>query len=148
MVDEIPDKIKKALEKRNERFKAYIAEGKRNYIEIPDLIPGYLYKIHARNARFGIWVPQRFGFLISRMKFRDNYLFEEIHYDASDMFGTARPLAEVERSPFDADTLNLIDHKREDDGDLYLAYPNSEDILEYLNNFEQDDPERQALLED
>ena len=147
MVDEIPDKIKKSLKERDKRFKTYIAEEEQAYIEIPDLIPGYLYKIHARNARFGIWIPQRFGFLISRMKFRSNYLFEEIHYDASEMFGTARPLAEMEQSPFDADTLNLIDHKS-DDGDLYLSYPNSEDVLEYLNNFEQDDPERQMLLED
>ena len=115
------------------------------YIKMPDLKPGFLYKIKARNALFGIWLPQRNSFLISRMKFRKNYLFEEFHCDTSKWHGTAWPLTEIKKSPFEAEKLNQIEHQRHD-GDLYLDYPNSEAVLEYLNGYENKDPDRQHLL--
>ena len=136
----------KRLKDVRARLKQREEEKARECIQTPDLISGYLYQIHARNARFGIWLPQRFSFLISRVKFSSNYLFEEIHFNASDWHGTARPMVEMERSPFKAEELNYKEFQR-DDGDIYLDYPDSEEILEYLNMFERDDPERKYLLE-
>ena len=37
----------------------------------------HVYKIHARNAHYGIWIAENKSFLISRWKFGENYPFEE-----------------------------------------------------------------------
>lgn len=153
MTDKIKERFTKYLKNRGMTYEDWLEHrNPTNYVNISDLIPGYLYKIKARNALFGIWLPQRFSFLISRVKFRSNYLFEEFHCDIADhqpdlkWHGTAFPLAEMEQSPFKAEELNHREFQRED-GDLYLDYPDAEDVLEYLNSFERDDPERQHLLE-
>jgi DNA-directed RNA polymerase subunit RPC12/RpoP len=49
----------------------------------------WLYKIVARNAGVGIWEAKRKAFVISRYKFKDNFLFEEFHYAKGPPFGTA-----------------------------------------------------------
>ena len=69
-------------------------------IPVKDMKQGYLYKIHARNASYGIWDSLQGGFWIRRTKFRDTFAFVEIHWDLSEAFGTARPQMELERSPF------------------------------------------------
>lgn len=92
----------------------------KDYIKIEDLKEGYTYRILARNARYGIWVPKTSGFLISRIKFGDNFLFEEYHWDC-ESYATVKPIREVERSPFTI----------EDD-----MYKQEAKILTYLNNFE------------
>jgi len=61
---------------------------------------GWLYIIKARNASIGIFRERTSDFVISRTKFKDNYLFEEIHYEADASFGTVIPLKEVEEAPF------------------------------------------------
>jgi hypothetical protein len=106
----------------------YGREGKfieQEYLEPHELKPGGLYKIVARNAKHGIWCPDQGGFWISRYKFRDNFLFVELHWDLSDGFGTVRPLEFIEMSPFDPKDFDT----RERPSQV------REDALEYLNTF-------------
>jgi hypothetical protein len=87
-----------------------------SYLKMNELKHGYLYKIKARNAEYGIWDKNEFGFVISRFKFDLNYVFEEYHWDASEDFGTAKPLEEIEKSPF-------------------TKFDEHDSILVYLNEF-------------
>ncbi len=101
-------------------------------LKIDECKEGYLYKIDARNSNYGIFVMSRYGtiiipeFVISRFKFRDNFTFEEIHVDGSDHFGTALPIKEIEKSPFD-----LIDFSER-------PRTKEKEILDYLNKFNRD----------
>jgi len=102
----------------------------KDYIKMEDLKEGYLYRIIARNARYGIWKADEQSFIISRIKFGDNFLFPEYHYDCP-AFATAQPLKEIEQSPFRPKDIRLV----------YEVVNNSvkeEEILEYLNKFEGD----------
>ena len=103
------------------------------YLKIDQLKAGYLYKIDARNASHGIWLPQRESFAISRIKFGDNFLFEENHWDC-ESFATAKPINEIEKSPFDADNINVVEIEGGKYG-IYVGYKDEEEILEYLNKF-------------
>lgn len=104
----------------------YIDEGKRtDYIKMPDLLDGYLYRIHARNSNLGIWSASDNGFIISRVKFNLNYLFVEFHYDFSEHFGTVKPFTVIEKAPFvldeidinnDAALLNYLNERGRDNG--------------------------------
>lgn len=69
-------------------------------MKVEEMKEGYLYAIHARNAEYGIWKPDEYGFLIRRTKFQDVFTFVELHWDVSSDFGTARPKMELELSPF------------------------------------------------
>lgn len=92
-----------------------------SYLPVGELKFGFLYKINARNASVGVWMGKVGSFLISRYKFQINFLFEELHYDLDETYGTVKPLQELERSPF-----NL--------GDLTTNRGHNEDsILDYLN---------------
>ena len=91
----------------------------KDYLKMEELKDGYLYKIIARNASYGIWRSDNQAFIISRIKFGDNFVFEEHHYDCPN-WATAQPLEEIEESPFKVE--NLEDEK---------------EILEYLNRFEE-----------
>lgn len=104
-----------------------------SYITIPNLKPGFIYKIRARNAQFGIWLPQRNSFLISRTKFGNNYLFEEYHWDTGSPHGTVKPLEEIEESPFKAENLNEGWDETAVKGSKYIGYPQAEKVLNYLN---------------
>lgn len=88
-----------------------------DYLKVEELKDGYLYRINARNADYGIWYGEKGAFIISRTKFYDNYLFEEIHWDLSEDFGTVKPIEEVEKSPFKVE-------------DIYTM---GADVLKYLN---------------
>lgn len=109
------------------------------YLKIDQLKAGYLYRIRARNASYGIWLPQRQGFIISRIKFGNNYLFEEYHYDCL-AFATAKPLEEIERSPFNAEEINIVqlekDGREYKAGEWSMGYLKAQEILKYLNKFE------------
>jgi len=94
----------------------------KNYLKMDELKNGYLYKIIARNAAYGIWKADTRGFIISRIKFGSNYIFEEYHYDC-EAFATAQPLEEIEKSPFDTEN---------------FVYDNEKAVLDYLNKFEKD----------
>jgi hypothetical protein len=119
-----------------------------NYIKIPDLKPGYLYRIHARNASYGIWfgdtgTTNAFGFAISRIKFGDNFIFTEYHWDMPS-FATARPLEEIEKSPFSPEDLvhKLIIYDGAEGyshikvGEKFWTVLKHKEILEYLNKYE------------
>jgi hypothetical protein len=89
-------------------------------MKLKDLKNGYLYEIDARNASYGIWRSRTGSFIISRFKFYENFLFDEIHVELSSDFGTATPLLEIEQSPFDMES------------DLFLI---EKKVLDYLNTF-------------
>jgi hypothetical protein len=103
-----------------------------NYLKMDELKDGYLYKIIARNASYGIWKADTKGFIISRIKCGDNYVFEEYHYDC-EAFATAQPLEEIEKSPFDTK-----DFVYDDVGPHTIQFRNKDAVLEYLNNSEKD----------
>jgi hypothetical protein len=108
----------------------------REYLKVEELKENFLYEIDARNARYGIWILKDKTFLISRTKFNFNYLFEELHYDTNEQFGTAKPLKEIELSPFDfkVNKKQMIRHR--DSHGEYYGYQKEKEILEYLSKFE------------
>jgi hypothetical protein len=65
------------------------------YIGINDCINGNLYRIIARNARFGIFVKDEKCFIVSRFKFGNNYLDAESHWDTGAPYGTVQPLEDL-----------------------------------------------------
>ena len=103
------------------------------YLKMDQLNAGYLYKIKARHANYGIWLPQRQGFITSRIKAGANFIFEEHHWDCK-AFATVKPLEEIEKSPFDAEKIN-IEYSEKNSKKLF-GYPKSKEILAYLNKFE------------
>lgn len=105
----------------------------KDYLKINQLKAGYLYKVDARRAGFGIWLSQRESFITSRIKFGANFLSEECHYDCKS-YGTVYPFEEIEKSPFDAEDINII--QWEENGNKYFGYPKYKEILEYINRFE------------
>lgn len=110
-------------ERRSFDYGVVIPDRRIKYLKPEELKVGYLYEIDARNASYGIWMGIDYGeFLISRHKFGDNFLFEEIHVDLSDGFGTVKPLREIEETPFDMTKFNFSGNK-----DNY--------VLEYLNGW-------------
>ncbi len=103
------------------------------YLKIDQLKDDYLYKIRARNANYGIWISQRKSFIISRVKFGNNFLFEEYHWDC-EAFATVQPLEEIEKSQFKSEDINIVNFV--EGGKEYWGYSKEEEILEYLNKFE------------
>jgi len=85
------------------------------YIKIPDLKDGYLYRISAGNASYGIWRKEMKGFFISRTKWGLNFLDKEFHWDFA-FFPTVRPLEEIEKAEVD--------------------FKDEKTMLTYLNKFE------------
>ncbi len=108
----------------------------KDYIKMEDLKDGYLYKIIARNASYGIWRSETKGFTISRIKFYDNFAFEEYHYDC-ESFATAQPIEKIEKSPFDPKDLHGETYVSEKDGKKYWRFVNEDAVLEYLNKVEK-----------
>jgi hypothetical protein len=70
-------------------------------IKIEDCKDGFLYIIDARNATIGIYSKEEIGFVISRYKFKSNYLYLEYHWDIGTIkpeetqHGTAKPIKEL-----------------------------------------------------
>jgi hypothetical protein len=58
----------------------------------------YVYYIHARNAKVGIFNENDNGFIISRYKFDENFLFTEYHWDTGEPYGTVKPLKKLYRA--------------------------------------------------
>jgi len=88
------------MEDKVDAFIRKMAESK-DYLKMDSLKDGYSYKIYARNAYAGIYIEKRKGFLISRYKGTPNpYLCCEYHWDSDDIFGTVKPLEEIEECPF------------------------------------------------
>jgi len=98
-------------------------------VNINDLKDRYLYKIHARNSEIGIWMEETGSFLISRFKLGSNFLFDEIHYDLSDDFGTVWPLEEIEEVTVEVPKPFKYAFKNDSDE----LNKKMEQILDYLN---------------
>jgi calcineurin-like phosphoesterase family protein len=75
------------------------ADKSQKWIPIEKCKNQYLYYIAARNAPLGIYQEEKKAFLISRWKFKENFLFPEYHWDTGEPHGTAKPLIEIEKSP-------------------------------------------------
>lgn len=75
-------------------------------IPVQECIEGYLYKIRARNASFGVFSKPDV-FMIARTKFIDTFLFEE-HHESAEHFGTVYPLEQLEKVPDEI----LVDENR------------------------------------
>lgn len=107
----------------------------KDYIKMEDLKPFGLYEIHARNGKYGIWIPEYKGFILSRIKFGNNFTFVEYHWDC-EAYNTAAPLKFIEQVPFGADDLLIKKGTIEPDKE--------DEILKYLNKFEGTAEERSA----
>jgi len=105
-----------------------------DHLKINELKDGYLYSIDARNAGFGIWNSKKESFIISRFKFGTNFIFEEYHVDCP-AFATAMPLKELEKSPFSSEDFEMVLRKNEE-GEM-MQYIKEEEMLKYLNKFEE-----------
>lgn len=86
-------------------------------IPVDQCIDGHLYIISARNASLGICKKARLflesevvSFTISRYKFKSNYLFDELHWDCDDHYGTACPLLDLGPVPEFADEKATLDY--------------------------------------
>jgi len=91
----------------------------------------HVYKIHARNAHYGIWIAENKSFLISRWKFGENYPFEEYHWDV----GTSYEMGEaIEKVPFEVKIMPM----KAWDGSEYMDWSPRKEILEYLNKLEDE----------
>jgi hypothetical protein len=105
-----------------------------DYIKMDALIPYGLYKIEARNASYGIWLPMEAGFAISRIKFGDNFIFVEYHWDCPS-FATAKPINLIEQSPFIGKDFDYVE-KTNSRGEMYHDWRKHHEVIEYLNRFE------------
>ncbi len=93
------------------------------YLKVNELENGYIYKIEARNASIGVWLELKKAFIISRWKFKSNYLTHEYHWDIDDTLGTAKPMEILEKFPFELKDYSIEDRQ------------NSK-ILKYLDSFD------------
>ena len=99
------------------------------YLKPGELRDGFLYRIDAMRANYGIWLAKSGSFLISREKFGHVYLFEEILFDREEPFkGTARPIKELEPAPFPVERLAVSSGKRD------------AEVLKYLSDKENREP--------
>lgn len=94
----------------------------KEYLKMKELKDGYLYEIIARNAKYGIWSAEKEAFLISRIKFDDNFLFEEHHYDCP-AFATAQPIREIEKAPKWYEEKNILKYLNKFEGNRDYMYP-------------------------
>ena len=94
----------------------------KEYLKINELKDGYIYKIIARNAKYGAWIKDKNAFMISRWKFNRNYLFLEYHWDYDDLVGTVKPTKEIEKFPFEIKAKNEYNQEE------------TKEILKFLNN--------------
>ncbi len=88
-----------------------------NYISLDKCRDSFLYLIYARNANLGIFKKQNNSFVISRFKFKQNFLFEEYHWDTGEPFGTVKPVELL--GPVSMSFLPTMDEK---------------EMLDFLNN--------------
>lgn len=58
-----------------------------NLPSIYQLVRGRVYIIQSRNLSIGVWDGER-GFIGIRTKFRERYLFKELHWDVDNLYGT------------------------------------------------------------
>lgn len=101
-------------------------------IKLSDCKDGYLYRIVARNSSIGIFDERQNGFVILRTKFNDTYLFVELHYEFDIMNGTAKPIEELDKSPFVSEDFEEQHYKK--DGLIFHGMPKHKEIANYLRD--------------
>lgn len=108
-----------------------------NYIPIKQLKAGVTYRIIARNAFRGIWIPEEQGFVISRNKYGRIYPFVEYHWDSHPCYGTAKPFEIIEQSPFRrSEILSILSENKTDHFHTYLrSLEEDEDTLLCLRKY-------------
>jgi hypothetical protein len=80
-------------------FEQYSFNQKReDYIHLNQCKRGFLYKIHSRNLRLGVYDGEE-GFIGIRTKFNQKYLFTEMHWQTGPPYGTVKPLEELCQLP-------------------------------------------------
>lgn len=94
------------------------------YLKVNELKNGYIYKIEARNASIGAWLESKKAFIISRWKFKSNYLFLEYHWDIDDILGTAKPIEILEKFQFELKDYSIEDRK-------------NNEVLTYLDSLDE-----------
>ena len=83
----------------------YLADQKNpNYLSLDKCKKGFVYKIHSRNLGVGVFDGSR-GFIGIREKFGSRYLFTELHWDASETYGTVKPFEELCELPKDIEAV-------------------------------------------
>jgi hypothetical protein len=65
-------------------------ENVENYLKVPELETGKVYKVFARNFEYAVWDGVKY-FIGVRNKFGSKYLSGEIHWDLDESFGTCKP---------------------------------------------------------
>lgn len=113
-----------------------------DYIKIPDLKNLGLYEIQARNGAYGIWIAKEKGFFLSRIKFGDNFMFMEYHWDCP-AWATAKPIRFIEQAPFEEADFDYVEKVR-GWGDKYHDWRKHHEVITYLNRFEGTAEERSA----
>jgi hypothetical protein len=58
---------------------------------------GFVYRLTARNIRYGVWEEKRRVFRGIRIKFMERFLDTENHWDEGPPHGTAKPVEEIEK---------------------------------------------------
>lgn len=124
-----------------------VQESDYGYLKIEELKEGWCYRILARNAHIGIWKTKEKGFIISRKKLGNNYLFIEYHWDSGNLstveingvkreikFGTVKPFFAIEKAPFSSEELSDNDEK-----------PKYYEIMNYLNNLTEKIPFKKEI---
>ena len=93
------------------------------YLPMSECKDGYLYHIKARNAEIGIYNQKEMAFTISRIKFSNNFLFDEYHWDIGQVtpdmkcFGTVKPIKEIKKTPefkTEKEKLDYLNQKEEE----------------------------------
>lgn len=69
------------------------------YLPLSECKDGFIYVLKSRNLLIGVYREKSRGFVGIRKKFMHRFLDEEIHYDASKSFGTAKPIKEIGEKP-------------------------------------------------
>lgn len=81
------------------------------YIKLEDCKHGFVYFIHSRNLKLGVFNKKSNGFIGIRTKFNDRYLFTEYHWDFCSTYGTVKPIKLIMQVPEDiviADSLGTF----------------------------------------
>jgi len=82
-----------------------------DYIPLEDCVDGGLYRVKARNFSIAIYEADRKVFHGRRRKFDEVYVWPETHWDASETFGTAKPI----------ELLEMVDIPPHESRSVYLA---------------------------
>jgi hypothetical protein len=119
-------------------------------IKIKDCKDGFLYRIDARNARVGIYDKEQLGFIISRHKFKDNFLYVEYHWDVGTIkpelkqHGTAAPIEELGPTKLsflpemnDEEKLKFLNQQEEELGPM--SEKDFDDYIKRMTNYEKDE---------